>query len=151
MNGNVLLIANRDVCSNEVVATAVAQTGRRLQHAKTSRDAYHVLSTGLEDIDAIIIDLDPALHSLSILEAISYCKTARPVIVVAVPETLDMAAIAYRHGAAICINAPFNETELTTAINDVCVPTQPSRPASSDKGVHSFSIRNQMSQRAQTG
>jgi DNA-binding NtrC family response regulator len=121
MKGNVLLIANRDICSNEVVATAVAQTGRRVQHAKSSREAYQILNIGLEDIDAVILDFDPALHSLSILEAIKLLQNRPPVIVVAGLEKSDMTAIAYQHGAAVCINAPFNATELATVVDNVCL------------------------------
>jgi DNA-binding NtrC family response regulator len=148
MNGNVLLIANRDVCSNEVVAKAIAQTGCRFQHAKSSRDAYYILSTGLEDIDAIIIDLDPALHSLSILEAISLCKNAPPVIVVAVPAELDMTAIAYRHGAAACIKAPFNARELATILEDVCLGTTQPQTVSCDLWGHPHPTADRVAHRS---
>jgi DNA-binding NtrC family response regulator len=149
MKANVLLIANRDICSNEVVATAVAQTGRGLQHAKSSREAYQILSVGLEDIEVVIIDLDPGLRSLSILEAISLCK-APPVIVIAGMEKSDMTPIAYRHRGVACINKPFNATELASVIDDVCLAMPRRRAASCDLWGHPRPIRNQMSQQAQS-
>lgn len=120
MKSKVLLVANADSSSNRVIEEAVAQTGRGLRHASTSRDAFEILNGGLDEIDAVIVDLDPGMHSLSILEAISYCRVAPPVIVVTGLEEMEMAPIAHRHGAAACISKPFNGLELSHVLNRVC-------------------------------
>lgn len=121
MKANVLLIANSETFSIGVVSEAAVRSGRGLQHASSSRDACQILSFGLEDIGVIIIDLEPGIHSLSILEAISYCKTAPPVIGVAGFAKSDMTFLAHRHGAAVCLNKPFNAAELASVMDDVCL------------------------------
>jgi DNA-binding NtrC family response regulator len=119
MKPNVLLVSDSSADSNGVIADAAAQTGRGLRQIKSSREAFEVLKAGLEHSDVLIIDLDPGIHSLSVLEAIGYCEAAPPVIVVTGLEESGMTPIAYRHGAAACIAKPFNAAELASLIKEV--------------------------------
>ena len=116
-------MANSSGDSNAIVADAAARTGRGLQHIDNSRRAFELLMAGLDDIDLIIIDLDPGVHSISVLEALGCCDTCPPIIVVTGLEELEMTAIAHRHGAIACIGKPFNATELATLIEEVCSST----------------------------
>lgn len=143
MKSNVLLIANRDGSANKTVAAAAAETARGLCHAKESREAFEILGDDLNNIDIVIIDLDPGVHSLSILEALSYCKSAPPVIVVTGLEEADMAPVARRHGAAACIGKPFPSSQLASLIEDVCTAAY-SHPTSSDAWGHPWPVHVQI-------
>jgi DNA-binding NtrC family response regulator len=130
MKSNILLVAHEDGTSNSVIADAAARTGHGLRHANSGREAFETLRSGLDDIDLVIIDIDPGMHSLTILEALSYCKTAPPVIVVTGLEEFEMEPIAYRHGATACIGKPFSSGELAALIAEVC-PCTSEPPAKS--------------------
>lgn len=121
MDTSVLFIADGDVSLNKVVAGAVAQTGRGLCHVKSTREAYPILSTRLEHLAAVIIDWNSGTRSLSILEAITFCKSAPPVIVIADANQSDTAVMASRHGAAAFISKPLNASDLASIIDRVCL------------------------------
>src|ERR1700682_4803993 len=123
MKKNILLLASSSGDSNAIVADAAVRTGRGLQHIDNSRRAFELLKAGLKDIDLIIIDLDPGMHSISVLEALGCCDTCPPIIVITGLEELEMTAIAYRHGATACIGKPFSAAKLALLMEDVCPAT----------------------------
>jgi DNA-binding NtrC family response regulator len=118
MKRNILIVANGDAHSNATIAEAVKQTGRGLRHANSSREASEILCMGLEDVDLAIVDLDPGVHSLDILEALDYSGSAPPVIALTGLE--EMTPIACRHGAAACLGKPFSIAQLARLIEDTC-------------------------------
>jgi DNA-binding NtrC family response regulator len=120
MKRNILLVANSSGDSNAIVADVAIRTGRGLRHADNSRRAFELLMAGLDDIDLIVIDLDPGMHSISVLEALGCCDTCPPIIVVTGLEELEMTAIAHRHGATACIGKPFSAARLALLMEDVC-------------------------------
>ena len=136
MKSNVLLIARPDRDENRAIEYAARQTGRGLRHAESSREAFEILSSGLDKIDIVIIDLDPGIHSISALEAIGCCDSAPPVIAVTGLEESEMAPIAYRHGAAACVSKPFEAVELVYIINRLCSSTERERRHSCDLWGH---------------
>jgi len=136
MKSKLLLIANADSGDNRIIEQAAAQTGRGVRHSTSSREAFEILNGGLDEVDAVIIDLDPGTHSLSILEAMSYCRIAPPVIVVTGLEEMEMAPIAYRHGAAACIGKPLDVFELSCVINRVCSDKGPAQNQTCDAWGH---------------
>lgn len=125
MTTNALLLASKSSDSNPI-AEAIALTGRSLRIVSDSRCAFELLKAGLDNIDLVIIDLDPGIHSISVLEALGCCDTCPPIIVVTGLEELEMTPIARRHGAVACVGKPFSATELASRIEQVC-PT-PARP-----------------------
>ena len=130
MKPNILLVAHGDGSSNNVIANAAARTGHGLLHASSGREAFEILRTGLDDVDLVIIDVDPGIHSLTILEALSFSKSAPPIIVVTGFEEFTLEPIAYRHGATACIGKPFTARELAALIAEVC-PCTSKPPAKS--------------------
>jgi DNA-binding response OmpR family regulator len=120
MKRNILLVANSAGDSNAIVADAAERARRGLQHVDNSRRAFELLKTGLNDIDLIVIDLDPGMHSISVLEALGCCDTCPPIIVVTGLEEFEMTAIAQRHGATACIGKPFSVAELALLMEEVC-------------------------------
>ena len=136
MKSNILLIAQGASSSNSVIANAAVEAGRGLRHASSSQDAFKILADHVDNIDVVIIDVDPGIHSLSLLEALSFRKTAPPIIVVTGFEEMDMAPMAYRHGATACIGKPFTALELAALIHDVCIPDWQRRGGSCDRWGH---------------
>lgn len=119
---NILLVAQGASGSNDVITHAAIEARRRLRHASSSHEAFEILAEDLDNIDVVIVDVDPGIHGLSVLDSISYRKTAPPIIVVTGFEDKDMTSMAYCHGATACISKPFNARELAALIEDVCVP-----------------------------
>jgi DNA-binding NtrC family response regulator len=120
MKANALLIAKETSDSNAVIAQAASRAGFFLLRANDAKRAFELLRNGLPEIDLVIIDIDPGIHSMAILEAITARDSSPPVIVVTGFEQFEMAPIARRHGAAACIAKPFTATELLARIEDVC-------------------------------
>jgi DNA-binding NtrC family response regulator len=120
MKANALLIAKETSDSNATIAEAAAGAGLSLLQATDAKRAFELLRSGLAEIGLVIIDVDPGIHSMAILEAITARETAPPVIVVTGFEQFEMAPLARRHGAAACIAKPFTAAELIARIEEVC-------------------------------
>lgn len=100
---NILFVANGDADLNATVTEAARKTGRGVRKAGSSRQTFEIFDLGLEDVDLAIVDLDPSLHSLAILEALDYSEAAPPVIVLTKPDEAGVGPIAQRHGATVCL------------------------------------------------
>lgn len=116
MEREILLIANGDADSNAIVEAVAKQTGRRLRKVSSTRQAFEILATDMDNVDVAIIDLDPGVHSLAILEAIGGHPVAPPVIVLTSLEESEVTPIASRHGAVACLGKPFQHASLSNAI-----------------------------------
>ena len=62
-----------------IVAEAARKTGRGVITADSTRQIFDMLSLGLEDVDITIVDICSSVHSLAILETLSYWQAAPPV------------------------------------------------------------------------
>jgi DNA-binding NtrC family response regulator len=141
MKANALLISKETADSNAIVAEAAARTDLFLLKATDAKRAFELLRTGLTEIDLVFIDVDPGIHSMAILEAITARESAPPVIVVTGFEQFEMAPIARRHGAAACIAKPFTADELVERIEDVRPATCASSSCSCDAWGHPYPSR----------
>lgn len=130
------MISNQSSEFNPVITEAVVRTGRRLRHVTDSQHAFELLRTSLFGIDFVIIDLDPGIHSMAILEALSARDCPPPIIVITGFEEYDMTPIAHRHGATACIAKPFTAAELEKLIDEVCPAIKPPDWCSSDRWGH---------------
>jgi DNA-binding NtrC family response regulator len=119
MKAKALLISKDTSDSNATISEAAVRAGLLLLKTTEAKQAFELLRSGLADIDLVIIDVDPGIHSMAILEAITARQTAPPVIVVTGFEQFQMAPIARRHGAAACIAKPFTAAQLVARIEDV--------------------------------
>ena len=144
MKPNILLVAHGDGTSNSAIADAAARTGHGLRHASSGREAFAILKASLDDVDLVIIDADLGIHSLSILEALSFSRTAPPVIVVTGFEESEMEPIAYCHGATACIGKPFTPGKLASLIAEVCPFTSEQPARSCDLWGHPRSPRKRV-------
>lgn len=120
MKANALLISQKASDSDGTIAQAVSRAGFALLQATDAKSAFELLRHGLPEIDLVIIDVDPGIHSMAVLEAITSLKAAPPVIVVTGLEQSEMEPIARGHGAAACLGKPFTTAEILARIDEVC-------------------------------
>ena len=136
MKSKILFVTNGDASLEATVSEAVKKTGCGIRKASSSRQTFEILSLGLEDVDLAIVDLDPSLHSLAILEALDYSQDAPPVIALTTLDEAEAGAIARRHGAAACLRKPFAADELAMLIEKVRASINEAEPASCDQWGH---------------
>ena len=146
MKANALLISKETGDANATIAEAARRAGLLLLRATDAKRAFELLRNGLAEIDLIIIDVDPGIHSMAILEAITARETAPPVIVVTGLEQSEMAPIARRHGATACIAKPFTAAELVARIDDVCPADYASSCCTCDVWGHPYPRRHKASE-----
>ena len=136
MKADVLLIVDADPSSIELVSLAAMKTKHRVIRAKTSREAFHVLSAGLDEVDVIVVDVDPGVHGMAVLEAIDVSPTSPSVIVLTSLEEVYMTPIAAAHGAAACVGKPFTIEKIASVIEEISAPSWRSAACSSDAWGH---------------
>ena len=145
MKSNVLFVANGDADLEAVVADAVRKSGRVIRKASNTRETFEILALGLEDVDLVIVDLDPSLHSLAILEALDYSRSAPPVIGLTRIDEAEAGLIAFRHGTTACLRWPFAADELAMLIEKVCAGVCQTGPVSCDQWGHPQASEKQAS------
>jgi DNA-binding response OmpR family regulator len=116
---NLVLLVDADGDSKGIVLEAAARTGRRVLLAKTSRHAFRILGNQMGRLDAVIVDVDPGVHGLAVLEAIIGCGDRPPLVVVTALEETYMKPIAMEHGAAACLGKPLDIQKLSLALNAI--------------------------------
>ena len=143
MKANVLLVADDDKL-NTKVAEAARKTGHGIRNASSSRNTFEILGLRLDDVDLAIVDVDPSLHSVAILEALNYSEVAPPIIALTEVDEAEAAPILRRHGAAACLKKPLGVDELAALIQKVCACRCRNRPLSCDQWGHvrASAIRN---------
>jgi DNA-binding response OmpR family regulator len=143
MKANVLLVADDDKL-NTKVAEAARKTGHGIRNASSSRNTFEILGLRLDDVDLAIVDVDPSLHSVAILEALNYSEAPPPVIALTEVDEAEAAPILRRHGAAACLKKPFGVDELAALMQKVCACGCRNRPLSCDRWGHvrASAIRN---------
>jgi DNA-binding NtrC family response regulator len=119
MKNNLILLVDADADSAGVVLEAAARTGHGMRLVKTSRDAFRILKDEIEQLDAVIIDVDPGAHGLALLEAISGLDEKPAVIVLTALEEIYMKPIATRHGAAACMGKPISIEKLKSKLEQI--------------------------------
>lgn len=146
MKANALLISKETSDWNTTIAQAVSRAGLFLLQATDAKHAFELLQNGLGEIDLVIIDVDPGIHGMAILEAITSREAAPPVIVVTGLEQSEVAPIARGHGAAACIGKPFTAAELLARIDDVCPADCWSSSLNCDAWGHPYPSRHRHSE-----
>ena len=116
MEREILLVANSDADSNAIVEAVAKESGFRLRKVSSTRQAFEILATGLDNVDVVIIDLDPGIHSLTILEAIGGHPAAPPVIALTSLEESEVTPIANRYGTVACLGKPLQHASVSKAI-----------------------------------
>lgn len=121
--------------TNKLVAAAATMVGRGLRQVSNARDAIEILAKDLGEFDVIVIDADPEIHPMSILEVVAGRKHRPPVIVLTGLEEEYMCGVVAEHGAAACIGKPFTATTLVEVIDEL-FPTETRHVQSCDLWGH---------------
>jgi hypothetical protein len=82
MKTDVLLIAEGWDESSAIIAEAANRTGHGFRHLAPGR-ARELLSSGTAEIDLIVVDLEPDIHDLSVVDSIAVDKKMPPMIITA--------------------------------------------------------------------
>jgi DNA-binding response OmpR family regulator len=142
MKEKVLLVVDADENSAELIVLAAVKTGHHVIRAHTSHEAFSIMDRRLRDLDVIVIDVDPGVHGMAVLEAIDFSPDGPPVIVLADPDETYVNGIAAAHGAATCIEKPFSAEELAAVIEEVSEPAFHSAGCTSDAWGHPHRCQN---------
>ena len=124
--GNVILLVDADGDSTSTVSEAAAGIGCDVLLAKTSREAFGIFGTQLRRLNSVIVDVDPGVHGLALLEAISSCADRPPIVVITALEETYMKPIAMEHGAAACLGKPILIQRLRSDLNAVLMHSRTS-------------------------
>src|SRR6476620_12126071 len=116
MKRNVVLVLDADADTARAVASAATTGNCDLRFVRTSKDFFHFCSDDFEDVAAIVLDVDPGVHVMAILEALDACENPPPIIVVSALEEHRLGPVVQRHGAVVCLGKPLSFTQLRRAL-----------------------------------
>jgi FixJ family two-component response regulator len=117
MKRNVVLVLDADADTARAVASAATTRNCDLRFVQTSKEFFHFCSEDFENVTAIVLDVDPGIHGMAILEALDACESAPPIIVVSALEEHRLSPVVQRHGAIACLGKPLSFTRLRRALD----------------------------------
>lgn len=117
MKRNVVLVLDADADTAGVVALAASSGNCDLRFVQTSKEFFHFCREDFENVTAIILDIDPGMHGMAILEASDACENTPPIIVVSALEEHLLGPVVQRHGAIACLGKPLSFTRLGRALD----------------------------------
>jgi DNA-binding response OmpR family regulator len=86
-----------------------------VRFARTSCDLFQLIQAGAGDVAVIVLDVDPGVHGMAVLEALEAWGPAPPVIVISSLEEANLKPVALAHGAKECFGKPVSTERLKTA------------------------------------
>ena len=117
MKRNIVLVLDADADTARAVASAATTRNCDLRFVQTSKEFFHFCSEEFENVAAIVLDVDPGMHGMAILEALDACENTPPIIVVSALEEHLLGPVVQRHGAMACLGKPLSFTRLARAID----------------------------------
>ena len=117
MKRNVVLVLDADADTARAVAHAAASNNCDLRFVQTSKEFFHFCREDFENVIAIILEIDPGMHGMAILEASDACENTPPIIVVSALEEHLLGPVVQRHGAIACLGKPLSFTRLGRALD----------------------------------
>ena len=117
MKRNVVLVLDADADTASAVAIGASIGKYDLRFTRTSREFFHSCNDDFESVGAIVLDVDPGVHGMAILEALDACENVPPIIVVSALEEMLLESVVRQHGAAACLGKPLSVTRLARAID----------------------------------
>jgi DNA-binding response OmpR family regulator len=106
MKKDVVLLIDADADTAATVATAASLAHCDVRLARTSRDLFQLCHNGFEDVASIVVDVDPGVHGMAVLEALDGMENVPPVIVVSSLEESYLEPVARAHGACTSLGKP---------------------------------------------
>ena len=116
MKRKIVLLVDADADTASSVLEAASMTNLDVRFARTSRDLFQLIYDGLEDVAVIVLDVDPGVHGMAVLEALDAWGPAPPVIVISSLEEDGLKPVALAHGAQECFGKPVSDERLKMAI-----------------------------------
>jgi len=117
MKRNVVLVLDADADTARAIASAAATRDCDLRFVQTSKEFFHFCREDFENVTAIVLDMDPGMHGMAILEASDVCENSPPIIVVSALEEHHLAPVVRRYGAIACLGKPLSFTQLGRALD----------------------------------
>jgi CheY-like chemotaxis protein len=114
MKRRIVLLIDADADTATSVLEAASLTNLDVRFARTSRDLFPLIQAGLDDVAVIVLDVDPGVHNLAVLETLDAWGPAPPVIVISSLEESQLRPVA--HGAKECLGKPVSDERLRMAI-----------------------------------
>jgi FixJ family two-component response regulator len=118
MKRNVVLVLDADADTARAVASAAAGVNSDVRFVRTSNDFFHFCQDDFENVAVIILDVDPGVHGLAILEALDTCESTPPIIIVSALEEHRLSSVLQQHGAIACLGKPVSVVRLGRAIEE---------------------------------
>jgi DNA-binding response OmpR family regulator len=119
MKRNVVLLIDADGDTSGAALEAARIAGLDVRFARTSRELFAMSQSGLEDVAAIVLDVDPGVHGMAVLEALDGWRPGPPVIVISSLEESHLRPVALAHGARDCFGKSVSIQRLKTAIAEL--------------------------------
>jgi FixJ family two-component response regulator len=117
MKRNVVLVLDADADTARAVASAATTRNCDLRFVQTSKEFFHFCREDFENVIAIILEIDPGMHGMAILEASDVCENTPPIVVVSALEEHCLGPVVQRHGAIACLGKPLSFTQLGRALD----------------------------------
>ena len=117
MKRNVVLVLDADADTARAVASAATTRNCDLRFVQTSKEFFHFCREDSENVIAIILEIDPGMHGMAILEASDVCENTPPIVVVSALEEHCLGPVVQRHGAIACLGKPLSFTQLGRALD----------------------------------
>lgn len=117
MKRNVILVLDADADTARAVASAATTRNYDLRFVQTSKEFFHFCREDFENVIAIILEIDPGMHGMAILEASDVCENTPPIVVVSALEEHCLGPVVQRHGAIACLGKPLSFTQLGRALD----------------------------------
>jgi FixJ family two-component response regulator len=117
MKRNVVLVLDADADTARAVASAATTRNCDLRFVQTSKEFFQFCSEDFKNVAAIVLDMDPGVHGMAILEALDACENTPPIIVVSALEEHRLSSVVQRHGAMACLGKPLSFTRLARALD----------------------------------
>jgi FixJ family two-component response regulator len=117
MKRSVVLVLDADADTARAVASAATTRNCDLRFVQTSKEFFHFCREDFESVVAIILEIDPGMHGMAILEASDVCENTPPIVVVSALEEHCLGPVVQRHGAIACLGKPLSFTQLGRALD----------------------------------
>ena len=128
MNRRVILVLDADADTARAVAGVAAGVNCDIRFVQSSKDFFHFCHEDFENVAAIVLDVDPGVHGMAILEALDACENMPPIIVVSALEEHRLSSVVQQHGAIACLGKPLGLTRLEHAIQGAFTIAAPPAP-----------------------
>ena len=117
MKRNVVLVLDADADTARAVASAALTRNCDLRFVQTSKEFFHFCREDFANVIAIILEIDPGMQGMAILEASDVCENTPPIVVVSALEEHCLGPVVQRHGAIACLGKPLSFTQLGRALD----------------------------------